>query len=104
MDFFEIFMVLNTCWVRNVLIWRGGIVLIDLKNGNHMVFGEYEKWKIDYFRSIILVLKNFLWYYTINKIQVELKKEGYTSIWTGVMALYAREKLQTFGFRSITKV
>ena len=48
--------------------------LKDLKSGKHG------------FCSITEVLMKFIWYLTINKIQVEFENEDYASIWAGVMA------------------
>lgn len=39
-----------------------------------------------------------MWFITTNKIQVELEKEGYASMWTGVMA---PEKWKIFGFDAV---
>ena len=41
-------------------------------------------------------LWKFIWYLTINKIQVQFEKEGYASIWPGVTAPDRYEKLQFF--------
>ena len=48
------------------------------------------------------ILLKFIWYLTINRIQVELEKEDYASIWPGVTAPGRHENLQISGFRSTT--
>ena len=44
----------------------------------------------------------FIWYLTINKIQVEFEREGYASIWTVEIAPDRSEKMKIYGFYSIT--
>ena len=61
------------------------------------------------FRSIIQLLmirffKKIIWYLTMNKIEIEFAKKGYSSIWPEVMAPDRLEKLQMFGFRSNIQV
>ena len=46
----------------------------------------------------------FIWYMTINKIQIEFEKGGYTSVWTVAIATDRSQKWKIYGFCSITLV
>ena len=61
------------------------------KSGNF----EVDKWQPCSFVEIYMVLD-------FQKIQVEFEKEGYASIWPGVLAPDKHEKLQIFHFCSVS--
>ena len=69
--------------------------MIDLRNGKYVL-------SVNNLSLNDPILLKLIWYLTINRIQIELKKEGCVSIRPGVMAPDRREKLQSFGFYSIT--